>query len=75
MEVSNRITKDVLVAACEDLFDALDGLVVRFDLEGLAQDGKCKCLQYEDNDNCRHLYARSVRDQAQKALAKRKVKK
>lgn len=42
---------------CEMLATALRQLVVRFVLEEGTTKTECKCLQFEDNEDCRHLYA------------------
>lgn len=45
------------VNAHEELVTALRQLTVRFPLEFKTTKNKCKCLQFEDNEDCRHLYA------------------
>lgn len=43
-----------------DMYFSLDQLVARFPIDGYAQGGKCKCLQFEDHEWCRHLEAVEV---------------
>lgn len=59
----NHKQKDYLI---NDLITVLEQLVVRFPHEGYAIDGKCKCLQYEDYNDCRHLQAKEVLELAKK---------
>jgi hypothetical protein len=48
--------------------EALEDLVVRFPIEGFAIDKTCKCLQFEDNDDCRHLRAKKALLKAKRLL-------
>ena len=51
-----KLTKSEL-AVLKDAVISLEMLVVRFPLDGYAINGKCKCIQFEDNDECRHTLA------------------
>lgn len=51
-----RTLYDILISAAH----ALEELTIRYPLEGYAQNGKCKCLQFEDYNRCRHTRAAEV---------------
>lgn len=58
-----------------ELLNSVQNLTVRFPLEGFAQNGKCKCLQYEDNGDCRHLFALEAQKNAEAFLKAHPVKR
>jgi hypothetical protein len=51
-----------------EVAEALEDLVVRFPIEGFAFGDQCKCLQFEDNNDCRHLRAVKALKKAKKFL-------
>lgn len=52
----------------QDMYNALKGIAARFPVESLASEpGRCRCIQFEDNKYCRHLYVLEAIAAAEKA--------
>ena len=53
-----RILRDYpkLLKQRDILLEAAKGIAVRFSLEHQTTNKRCHCLQFEDNQYCRHLY-------------------
>lgn len=47
------------------MFDALQGIACRFPLEHGTTLEECNCLQFEDNDICRHVMVLRAIDSAE----------
>lgn len=50
-KIIKQVTEDSLVRA----LDHLENLAIRFPLEHRTTEKSCACIQFEDQDSCRHV--------------------